>query len=112
MPPPGSISGSCSRKAAACRRITQQAAIWYQRAADLGDAQGLYNLGLAYAQGEGVAQDVVKAHMLLNVAAARFPPSEGGRRTAAVSSRDVVAKEMTPEQLAEAQRLAREWQPR
>ena len=90
----------------------EQAAIWYQRAADLGDAQGLYNLGLAYAQGEGVAQDVVKAHMLLNVAAARFPPSEGGRRTAAVSSRDVVAKEMTPEQLAEAQRLAREWQPR
>ena len=40
------------------------------------------------------------------------PPAEGGRRTAAVSSRDVVAKEMTPEQLAEAQRLAREWQPR
>ena len=89
-----------------------EAAVWYQRAADLGDAQGLYNLGLAYAQGEGVSQDVVKAHMLLNVAAARFPPAEGGRRTAAVSSRDVVAKEMTAEQLAEAQKLAREWQPR
>lgn len=90
----------------------EQAAIWYQRAADLGDAQGLYNLGLAYAQGEGVSQDVVKAHMLLNVAAARFPPAEGARRTAAVSSRDVVAKEMTAEQVAEAQRLAREWQPK
>ena len=89
----------------------EQAAIWYQRAADLGDAQALYNLGLAYAQGEGVAQDVVKAHMLLNVAAARFPPSEGSRRTAAVSSRDVVAKEMSAEQIAEAQRLAREWSP-
>jgi len=89
----------------------EEAAQWYQRAADLGDAQALYNLGLAYAQGEGVAQDVVKAHMLLNVAASRFPPSEGGRRTAAVSSRDVVAKEMSTEQLAEAQKMAREWKP-
>ena len=90
----------------------EQAAVWYRRAADLGDAQALYNLGLAYAQGEGVSQDNVTAHMLLNVSAARFPPSEGGRRTAAVTSRDVVAAKLTPEQLAEAQRMAREWQPK
>jgi TPR repeat protein len=90
----------------------EQAAIWYQRAADLGDAQALYNLGLAYAQGEGVSQDNVTAHMLLNVAAARFPVADSRARSAAVSSRDVVAAKLTPEQLAEAQKLAREWQPR
>ena len=90
----------------------EQAAVWYQRAADLGDAQALYNLGLAYAQGEGVSQDNVTAHMLLNVAAARFPAAESRARSAAVSSRDVVAKELTSEQLAEAQKMARDWKPR
>jgi uncharacterized protein len=90
----------------------EEAAVWYQRAADLGDAQALYNLGLAYAQGEGVAQDNVTAHMLLNVAAARFPVADSRARSAAVSSRDVVAKELTSEQLAEAQKMAREWKPR
>ena len=89
----------------------EEAAQWYQRAADLGDPQALYNLGLAYAKGEGVSQDNVTAHMLLNVSAARFPVADGSRRAAAVSSRDVVAKELTSEQLAEAQKLAREWQP-
>jgi TPR repeat protein len=88
----------------------EEAAVWYRRAADLGDAQALYNLGLAFAKGEGVAQDSVNAHMLLNLAAARFPDSRG--RGAAVTSRDVVAKEMTPEQLAEAQRRARDWKPK
>jgi len=43
--------------------------------------------------------------------AARFPVVESRARSAAVSSRDVVAKELTSEQLAEAQKKAREWKP-
>ena len=30
----------------------------------------------------------------------------------AAKNRDLIAKEMTPEQIAEAQRLAREWKPK
>jgi hypothetical protein len=43
-----------------------------------------------------------------NLAAARFPASDT-RRSAAVSSRDVAAAKMTHEQIAEAQKRAREW---
>jgi hypothetical protein len=89
----------------------EQAVKWYRRAAARGDAQAQYNLGLAYAKGEGVATDLVAAHMWLNLAAAGFQSIDAVRRAAAVASRDAVAAKMTPEQLAEAQRLARERAP-
>jgi TPR repeat protein len=88
-----------------------EAARWYRRAAEQGDAQAQYNLGLAYARGEGVTQNVVDAHMWFNLAAARFPASDTRNRTAAVKNRDTVASEMTSDQLAEAQKRAREWKP-
>jgi TPR repeat protein len=89
-----------------------EAARWYRLAADQGDAQAQYNLGLAYARGEGVTQNVVDAHMWFNLAAARFPANDTRNRTAAVKNRDTVAGEMSSEQLAEAQKRAREWKPR
>lgn len=89
-----------------------EAARWYRLAAEQGDAQAQYNLGLAYAQGEGVTQNVVDAHMWFNLAAARFPANDTRNRTAAVKNRDTVAGEMSSEQLAEAQKRAREWKPR
>ncbi len=48
--------------------------------------------------------------MWYNLAAARLPPGEG--RDMAVSNRDQIEKLMTPEQIAEAQRLASEWKPK
>jgi TPR repeat protein len=88
-----------------------EAAKWYLLAASQGNAQAQYNLGLAYAKGEGVAQDNVQAHVWLNLSATRFTASDRSR-AAAIRNRDVVAGKMTPEELAEAQRLAREWRPR
>jgi uncharacterized protein len=49
--------------------------------------------------------------MWFNLAAARFPASDTRNRTAAVKNRDTVASEMTSDQLAEAQKRAREWKP-
>jgi TPR repeat protein len=87
-----------------------EAAVWYARAAAQGHAQAQYNLGLAYATGEGVQQDNVRAYMWFNLAAARFAATDNHTRgTAAGRNRDVVAGKMTREDLAEAQRLAREW---
>ena len=89
-----------------------EAAAWYARAAARGHAQAQYNLGLAYAKGEGVDQDNVRAHMWLALAFARFVAEDRfSRKAAAERNRDVVASKMTREELAEAQRLAREFKP-
>jgi len=75
----------------------------YRKAAEQGNAYAQYNLGFMYGNGEGVPQDYVEAHKWFNLAAAQ------GLQTA-IASRDIAASKMTREQIAEAQRLAREWQ--
>ena len=82
-----------------------EAAKWYRKAADQGDANAQYNLGVMYGTGQSVPQDFVLAHMWFNLAAKQ------GDSTAR-ANRDIVAKRMTVEQIAEAQRLAREWNPK
>lgn len=62
-------------------------------------------LGWMYVQGRGVLQDFVQAHKWYNLSAAQGEQS-------AVEARDALAKQMTPAQIAEAQRLAREWKPK
>jgi hypothetical protein len=83
---------------------------WYRRAAEQGHADAQLNLGFMYDDGRGVPQDYVQAHMWSNLAASRFAP--GSNRDMAVKNRDIVAERMTPAQIAEAQRLAREWKPK
>jgi Sel1 repeat len=87
-----------------------ESAKWYERAAEQGDGQAQYNLGVAYARGEGVTQNLVKAHVWFNLSAARLTDPRG--RTAAQKNRDQVAGEMSSEQLAQAQQMARDWQPK
>jgi TPR repeat protein len=86
------------------------AVMWWQTAADQGIAIAQLNLSVMYANGDGVEQDYVKSHMYANLAAAHLPLGED--REIAVKNRDVIAKTLTPAQLAEAQRLAREWRPK
>jgi hypothetical protein len=47
-----------------------------------------------------------------NIAASRFAGSDATGRNLAISNRDVVAKEMTSEEIAEAQKRARDWKPK
>ena len=75
-----------------------------------GMAEAQYNLGVMYSYGRGVPQDYVQAHMWYNIAASRFTP--GADRDNAVENRDIVAERMTPAQISEAQKLAREWTPK
>jgi TPR repeat protein len=91
-------------------QVYSEAARFYQMAAERGDGQAQYNLGLAYARGEGVEQDLVKAHLYFNLAAARLNDSRG--RAAAAKNRDHVAGEISPRELEQAQKLAREWRPK
>ena len=76
----------------------------YRKAADQGYANAQTNLGVMYANGQGVPQDYVQAHMWLNLAAAQG--DDGAKK-----NRDIVAKKMSVEQIAQAQKLAREWKP-
>jgi TPR repeat protein len=84
--------------------------MWWQTAADQGIAIAQLNLSVMYANGDGVEQDYVKSHMYANLAAAHLPLGED--REIAIKNRDVIAKTLTPAQIAEAQRLAREWRPK
>lgn len=82
-----------------------KAAHWYKLAAEQGDVDAQFNLGVMYDVGEGVVQNDIQAHMWFNLAAAQGDVE-------AMAERDLVAKQMTPEQLAEAQKLATECQAR
>ncbi len=84
---------------------------WFRRAADLGDAPAQYNLELFYAKGVAGEPDNVSAHMWFNLAAAHFPASDSDDRGAAARNRDLVAKKMTPKEIAAAQKLAHDWKP-
>ena len=75
--------------------------------ANAGDATAQNRLGHAYFLGQGMPQDYVGAHRWYNLAASRAT-SDDQKRYA--GTRDEVATQMTPAQIAEAQRLAREWQ--
>ena len=83
-----------------------EAARWYRLAADQGHVGAQNNLGVSYAKGDGVPQDDIEAHMWANIAVAQ---SSGEDRDRRVKNRDIDAAKMTAEQIAEAQRRAREW---
>ena len=85
-----------------------EAVKWYRKAADQGNAKAQLLMGDMYFNGTSVTQDYVLAHMWWNLSATG---PKGQAQEMAAKKRDKVAKAMTPQQLAEAQRLAREWKP-
>ena len=87
----------------------REALKWYQRAADQGDVDAMAVLGLAYFEGVGVRQDYVEAHSWYNLAASRTKYSD--IRNDLMKRRDDISIKMSPAQLSEAQKLAREWRP-
>src|SRR6516162_9216493 len=85
------------------------AAKWYRRAAehvpDLGGAgQGRNNLGLLYLDGRGVPQDYIQAYMWFSLA--NFKTKKCGP---GLSNLALVAQQMTPVQILEADRRVQEW---
>ncbi len=67
-----------------------------------GNAETLFELGLMYATGRNGEVDIIAAHKWLNIAAYRG-------LEIAKSHREELAAEMTREQIAKAQREARDW---
>jgi TPR repeat protein len=77
-----------------------EAVIWFRLAAEQGHASAQSNLGVMYDNGNGVLQDAVVAHMWYNIGGANG--NELGS-----DNRGKIEQDMTREQIAEAQALAR-----
>ena len=89
----------------------REAAMWYRKAASQGHPLAQLNLGAIYANGQGIPRDYVEAHKWFNLAASSLPESQAAVREVALNDRERAARKLTPAQIAEAQKLARAWQP-
>jgi hypothetical protein len=104
--------GSMAERGIGMYQNYSEAAQWYRKCADAGSWRGQMSLGDLYLDGKGVPKDLVLAYMWLNLAAAAAPQNalvSMGNDIA--KQRDELAALMTREQVAEAQRLSREWKP-
>ncbi|HTO65361.1 MAG TPA: hypothetical protein VMM15_29390 [Bradyrhizobium sp.] len=81
-----------------------------RKAAEQGDADAQHNLGVTYATGLGASTDLIQAYAWVDLAAAAYP--EGSERDDAAKMRDSVASRMTPDQIAQAKKMAAEWKPK
>jgi hypothetical protein len=81
-----------------------EAVSWFRRAAEQDYAPAQHNLGAMYGTGQGVKRDYIQAYKWLNLCAAKG-------NSGCVTQRDLLAKKLKPAQIAEAQRLATEFQP-
>lgn len=119
------------------RQDFKEAARWYRQAADLGFADALYNIGVMHEYGQEQPQDYEKARQYYLMAAEKGEPSAqfslgllydkglgvehdpvkaymwweitGAGHMHAEHNKNSIAEEMTPMQIAEAKRLARQW---
>jgi TPR repeat protein len=77
-----------------------QAIYWLKKAAKQGLAKAQVVFGFSYVRGRGVITDDVEAYVWWNVAAAQGKEAAG-------KYRDLIAKKMTPAQIAKAQELSK-----
>ena len=95
------------------KRDYAEAVKWHLKSAEQGDGLSQKAVAEAYAEGKGVKRDYVRAHKWANpaklaaVSNSRFP----NEQRESEKLRAVLASEMTPTQIEEAEKLAREWKP-
>jgi TPR repeat protein len=87
------------------------AAFWYRRAADQGVAGAQLALGSMYAVGRSLPKDAVQAYVWLSLAA-NHTAAKSADHLNALKLRDQVAQTMSTSQVADAERLTDEWQPK
>ena len=79
-----------------------EAVRWYRLAAEQGHSGAQRNLGLMYRNGEGVLENDAEAYAWLNIAAAQG-------RESAKEEKERLSRDMTRAQVAEGQKLSREY---
>ena len=81
------------------------AASWFRQGAEFGVRDSQYNLGVLYARGLGLTQDLVQSYAWFAAAAAQGDDD-------AAKKRDDVANKLSPTDLANAKSLASSFRPR
>ncbi|WP_419904804.1 tetratricopeptide repeat protein [Kiloniella sp.] len=79
---------------------------WFEKAAEQGHLLAQLQAGRIYFL---ITEDLVKAHKWLNVISERKIEGAKKLQLKAAQMRNDIAKEMTPEQIAEAEKLAENW---
>ena len=79
-----------------------EAVKWFRMAAEQRFIKAQFSLGFMHQLGEGVPQNTIRAHMWFNLAARQGD-------TDAIQFSYGLASRMTPDQIAEAQWMARSW---
>ena len=97
--------GTCYVKGRGVVQDYVEAVKWFRKAAEQAEAAAQTSLGVAYADGDGVIKDYVQAYQWFNLASAQGDES-------AKQFLSALEQRMTPEQVGEGQRLAREFKPR
>ena len=88
----------------------EAALLWCRKAADQGNPASQYNLGRMYFDASWMPADYVQAYKWFNLAAGLADQTkERDVRDAAMTYRSLVAAKMSAAQIAEAQKLTREW---
>jgi hypothetical protein len=118
--------GTCYHFGTGVEKDILVAVKWYRKAAEGGDVNAQSNLGTCYATGDGVSQDEVEAYKWFLLAAGQgYAPTKSGiavsktrlTRITVVALNKIKEKlaalesQLTPEQIAEGQKLAREFKP-
>ena len=83
-------------------RDYMKALMWFRKAADQGDSSAQFNLGVMYGNGDGMSQDKTLAMMWYLIAKA-------SNHENADQNLQKFKSQSTSTQIAEAQRMAREW---
>src|SRR6266568_4226090 len=98
--------GGCYYRGQGVAKDYTESVKWCRKAADQGDAKDQCLVGLCYFKGEGAAKDYIQAYKWLNLSAGQ------GNEDASKALGVLENSKMTREQIAEGQRLSREFKPR
>ena len=99
--------GNCYLEGVGVPKDIPEGVKWTRKAAEQGNANAQQTLGKCYAKGKGVSEDNVQAYKWLNLAAAHDNPNSDDIKV----NLSMVERFMTTEQIADGQRLAREFKP-
>lgn len=82
------------------------ASAWYLKAAEQGHAEAQYYTGVRNSQGVGVPVNLVEAYKWMSLAVAKATGESAAEYKTTLNQ---LLPRLSPQQLAEGQRLAREW---
>lgn len=100
--------GNCYLEGTGVTKDAQEGVKWVRQAAESGSASAQNRLAVCYEKGTAVPKDLVQAYKWYALAAAQDDEHAADIRVSLAK----LESSLTPEQVAEAQRLAREFKPR